>query len=261
MKKTFIAISLVILVACGSVKTKTASSPENQDHLILATLWYQRSAEMRALYLQCYHNAETALAENIKKSPANKPFAVVMDIDETVLDNSPFQGWQVLEKKPFSDAEWNRWVSLSKAEALPGAVEFTRFADSLGVDIYYISNRKTPELEATLKNMTALGFANADASHMLFKTETSSKINRRSEVEKTHEIVLLVGDNLADLDAVFEKRPDNFGMSNVDSLKNRFGTRYIVLPNPMYGNWLSEILKQTPGATDREKLLKRIQGF
>jgi 5'-nucleotidase (lipoprotein e(P4) family) len=234
---------------------------EDQDHLILATLWYQKSAEMRALYYQCFRNAEIALAENLAWAGRTKPAAVAIDIDETLLDNSPFQGWQVFEKKEYNDEDWLRWVELARARPLPGAVEFTRYADSLGVEVFYVSNRTVREMGPTIANMAALGFVNADSTHMLLKETTSSKVERRALIEKDYEILLLVGDNLADHSGIYEKRGPDHGFAAVDADRRLFGTRYIVLPNPMYGNWLNDLLRTTPGNTEREKLLQILDGF
>jgi 5'-nucleotidase (lipoprotein e(P4) family) len=251
----------------------------SQDQLILATLWFQKSAEMRALYYQCFRNAGKALSDNLgtagrAMAPAEvaigekrawtgttKPPAVVLDIDETLLDNSPFQGWQVIENKAFNNQDWTRWVELARARPLPGAVDFTRYADSLGVEVFYVSNRTVQEMGPTITNMAALGFADADSAHMLLKETTSSKVPRRAMIEKDYEIILLVGDNLADISGVYEKRGADFGFDAVDADRQLFGTRYIVLPNPMYGNWLSELLKMTEGLTEREKLLKLLETF
>ncbi|MDM8001668.1 MAG: HAD family acid phosphatase, partial [Bacteroidota bacterium] len=242
MKKLIIVTVVIMLASCATVKqtsTPSEGSPaptagnnsvliaegraarpepnlyatdlqEDQDHLILATLWYQKSAEMRALYYQCFRNAETALRENLAlqggrisaaDSPVTmdtalakdkRPAAVVLDIDETLLDNSPFQGWQVLEKKPFNNDDWLRWVELARARPLPGAVEFTRYADSLGVGVFYVSNRTVQEMGPTIENMKLYGLANADSTHLLLKQTTSSKVERRAQIEKNFDIILPV---------------------------------------------------------------------
>ncbi|MCK7542271.1 MAG: hypothetical protein MZV63_71050 [Marinilabiliales bacterium] len=93
----------VIRPATGADADQLTGAEASQDQLILATLWYQKSAEMRALYYQCFRNAEIALAENLAWAGRTKPAAVVLDIDETLLDNSPFQGWQVTENKAFNN--------------------------------------------------------------------------------------------------------------------------------------------------------------
>jgi len=261
MKKLIIVACMIMVASCATVKPETAPVAEDQDHLILATLWYQKSAEMRALYYQCFRSAEIALAENLAWAGRTKPAAVAIDIDETLLDNSPFQGWQVFEKKEYNDEDWLRWVELARAEPLPGAVDFTRYADSLGVEVFYVSNRAVQEMGPTIENMSALGFVNADSTHMLLKESTSSKVARRAMIEMDYEIILLVGDNLADHSGFYEKRGPDHGFSAVDADRKLFGTRYIVLPNPMYGNWLSELLKKTEGRTEKEKLLRLLEAF
>ena len=267
MKKLIIVTGMIMLAACGTVRkgaapsAATVSPPETQDQLILATLWYQQSAEMKALYYQCYGNAETALSENLAWSDKTKPAAVVLDIDETVLDNSPYQAWQVHENKPFTDQDWTRWVNMAQAEPLPGALEFTRYADSLGVEVFYVSNRTVTEMAPTIANLAACGFPDADTTHLLLKQSGSSKIERRALIEKDYEILLLIGDNLADHSGAYEHRGPDLGFATVEADKELFGTRYIILPNPMYGNWLTEIMRQSEGTTTREKLLKMLRGF
>jgi 5'-nucleotidase (lipoprotein e(P4) family) len=301
------SVSEAEAVTAGDESSETARSypaaeaSEDQDHLILATLWYQKSAEMRALYYQCFRNAETALKSNLEmqrqtaavpephlaESPtfsvlssgetgattsdtsatgdsgptSHKKPAVVLDIDETLLDNSPFQGWQVHEKKSFNNDDWFRWVELARARPLPGAVEFTGYADSLGVEVFYVSNRTVEEMGPTIENMKAWGFVNADSTHMAFKETTSSKVERRALIEQDYEILLLVGDNLADHSGIYEKRGPDHGFAAVDADRRLFGTRFIVLPNPMYGNWLNDLLRTAPGSTEAEKLLQLIDGF
>jgi len=277
MKKLIIVTVIIMLASCSTVKKsvppvtdnsaradiskRVTEEADDQDHLILATLWFRKSAEMRALFYQCFRSAEIALAENLAWAGRTKPAAVVLDIDETLLDNSPFQGWQVLEKKEFNDDDWYRWVELAQAKPLPGAVEFTRYADSLGVEVFYVSNRTVQEMGATIENMADWGFVNADSTHMLLKETTSSKVERRALIEKDYEILLLVGDNLADHSGIYEKRGSDNGFAAVDADRRLFGTRYIVLPNPMYGNWLNDLLRTAPGDTEHEKLLNMLEGF
>jgi predicted secreted acid phosphatase len=269
MKKLIIVTGIIMLASCATTRHTTPAAEyrtglpgreakelsaedssslaaeEDQDHLILATLWFRKSAEMRALFYQCFRSAEIALAENMAWAGRTKPAAVVLDIDETLLDNSPFQGWQVLEKKEFNNDDWFRWVEL----------------DSLGAEVFYVSNRTVQEMGPTIKNMAALGFANADSTHMLLKETASSKVERRALIEKDYEIMLLVGDNLADHSGAYEKRGSDNGFAAVDADRRLFGTRYIVLPNPMYGAWLSELLKKSEGQPEKDKLLKLLDTF
>ena len=261
MKKLIIVTLVIMVASCATMKQTPQPGEEDQDHLILATLWYQKSAEMRALYYQCFRNAEIALAENLAWADGVLPPAVVLDIDETVLDNSPFQGWQVMESKSFNNDDWRRWVELACAAALPGAVEFTRYADSLGVEVFYVSNRTVQEMGPTIENMTALGFANADSMHMLLKETSSSKVERRAKIGNDYDIILLIGDNLADFSGIYEDRGDDLGFAAVEADRELFGSQYIILPNPMYGNWLNELMKRSGRGTTRDRLVRILVNF
>jgi 5'-nucleotidase (lipoprotein e(P4) family) len=200
--------------------------------------------------------------EKTGKSVNKKPKAVIMDIDETVLDNSPVEAYQVINNVPFSDTLWNRWVSLCSAEPLPGALNFTRFAESKGVEIFYVSNRSAANsLGASIRNLAIKGFPFADSIHVVLKTDVSSKEKRRLAIAGKYDILLLMGDNLADLDTAFEKRGDDLGFGAVAGRFNEFGTRFIVFPNSMYGPWLNAAIKDITGNSNREKLMKSLISF
>lgn len=260
MKKIlFIAIpAIVLLTGC---KNKI-SREVNQDHLLYATIWYQNSPENRALYYQGYNIAGMRLEQSARVK-GQKPKAAIVDIDETMLDNSPFQAQEVISNEGFSADFWNQWSKRKCAKALPGAVNFSRLCDSLGITLFYISNRSTAELEATIKNLDSLGFAYAKPEYLLLKESDSSKKARREKVSEKYEIVILVGDNLNDFSEVFESRGDDWGVSLVEQYKNAFGSRFIILPNPMYGEWEKNIYK-TRNLTEEQKYTlrkKAIKGF
>lgn len=232
-----VVLNFLLLVSCTSNTDKVKF---NQDHLIYATIWYQNSPEMKALYYQGFNIAGERLKQFLK-TKTTKPKAVIVDIDETMLNNSPFQVQEIIDNKEFSSEFWNEWSQLGKAEATPGAVEFSKLCDSLGVALFYISNRKTDELEATIRNLDSLGFAYAKPEYLLLKENESSKKARREKVMEQYEIVLLIGDNLNDFSEVFEDRSDSWGTPAVEKFKKEFGNRFIVLPNPMYGDWEKNI--------------------
>jgi 5'-nucleotidase (lipoprotein e(P4) family) len=257
MNKIFILIiSISLLLSCRNQKADTTIQPESQDQLILAVLWFQSSAEMQALFFQGYNIATESLAKKLKNKANKKPKAVIMDIDETVLDNSPVEALSVLENLPFTDSLWLSWVKKESALVLPGARDFIEFADSGGVEIFYVSNRNAPaEFGPTLENLKKAGLPFADSLHLLLKTDVSSKEPRRTLVAEKYDILMLIGDNLGDFDQVFESRGEDKGFGAVITNKSRFGTDFIVLPNPMYGSWINAAIKNQEG-TMREKLLK-----
>lgn len=229
----FLALFTIIFYSgCG--KTSTSQKDLNEQS-VLALLWYQSSAEMRALSYQAFNLARLRFDQDLEREH-DKKRAVVVDIDETVLDNSPWQAGLVGTEKSFPEG-WENWCRSAEAKALPGAVEFLEYIVSKGADVFYVSNRSVQVKSGTMANLKAAGFPQVEESHMLLKETDSDKEPRRQRIEETHQIVLLIGDNLGDFDAVFYKKGSTGRAGAVDQLKNRFGQKYIMLPNPMYGDW------------------------
>jgi len=253
----FNILIITTLVSCGNGQKNTQTSTLD-NKLLMAVSWYQNSAEMTALYYQGFNIAKISLDESIKSNKQKKPLALVVDIDETMLDNSPFE--TTLFSKVYALADWYKWTSLGTAKALPGALEFVKYAKSQLVDVFYITNRDDNERVGTLKNLVNLGFPNADENHLLTRSEmsessgsTGSKEGRRAKVSESHEIVLLIGDNLNDFSQVFEDRSINYGKDAVEKNKDIFGKKFIMLPNPMYGAWEKPLLDYKHGLDENEK--------
>jgi 5'-nucleotidase (lipoprotein e(P4) family) len=200
-----------------------------------AVVWYQQSAELQALYYQAYQLATLRL-EQIKETSKSGKWAVVLDLDETVLDNSPYQAAVITRGVVFPEG-WSEWVNLAQAEILPGAKSFLEKAVELGFEPFYITNRSEKEKVATIKNLKDKKIPFADDAHVITKSTTSDKTLRREKVSETHEIVLLIGDNLGDFDEVFQRKSNSIRKNEVDALKHEFGKRFIIVPNPMYGEW------------------------
>ncbi len=264
MKKILILMAVAAMaVSCTKTPSKevAVTCDTTQNHLLMSVAWYQVSAEMEALYIQGFNIAEMRLGEVVKKEKGK--LAVVVDIDETMLNNSPIEAESILKNRSFSKEFWAEWSAKSAAEATPGSVEFANFAKSKGVEIFYISNRDSSEIGSTIANLIKVGFPYADSSHCLFKTTTSNKEPRRLEVSKTHNIVMLIGDNLGDFAEVFDHRNDNYGKSSVDSLRSMFGKKFIVLPNPMYGDWEKAIWRGEKLSTCQKDSARRsiLKGF
>jgi 5'-nucleotidase (lipoprotein e(P4) family) len=252
-------ISLILLTLClltSSCSQRQSSAPDS-DQMVMATLWYQHSAEARALYYQAYNLAKLRVEQALDTLPEGIRLAVVADIDETILDNSPSEGKNILEGERYSPARWADWTDQRSAKALPGSLEFAQYLSRVGVDLYYISNRSIEELDATLENLQKLSFPFADPEHILLKTDQSDKTPRRQQVMENNLIILLLGDNLNDFTNVFEDRSENFGFNEVDELSDEFGKRFIVFPNPLYGSWTKPIYGSTSGMSPQEIALKR----
>ncbi|HYY41526.1 MAG TPA: 5'-nucleotidase, lipoprotein e(P4) family [Pyrinomonadaceae bacterium] len=253
------ALSLVALTTAAAQQPQPTPTPADNEYQVGAILWTQTSGEIRALYYQAFKLARLVLDQDLKhKSKLRR--AVVVDIDETVLDNSPQQAWLVRERKEFNQPDWAAWVKLADAQPLPGAVEFLRYADAKGVRVFYISNRKEEERAGTMANLRKFNFPNVTDETVLLRGSVSSKEPRRKQVAAQHRIVLLMGDNLNDFAEVFEKRTVAERLAAVEQNRDQFGTQFIMLPNAMYGDWESAIYSNPtpsePRAVRRRNTLK-----
>tara|TARA_B100000989_G_scaffold25593_1_gene16550 strand:- start:368 stop:982 length:615 start_codon:yes stop_codon:yes gene_type:complete len=197
--------------------------------------WHKNSAEYKALCLQAYNIATNKLELEISKNH-KKPLAIIADLDETILNNTPYNEMLINENKSFNQENWTNWVNKEIATAIPGSLDFFSYAKSLGVEIIYLSNRKVENYEATKSNLVELGFPFDDTTLMLLREEDTDKLARRSSI-KGYEIIMLIGDNLGDFDSAF------FGKTNQERweasiyLKDNFGDKFILIPNLIYGDW------------------------
>ncbi|HSE18493.1 MAG TPA: 5'-nucleotidase, lipoprotein e(P4) family [Pyrinomonadaceae bacterium] len=226
-----------------------------------AVLWAQASGEMRALSYQAFNLARMVLDRDLRMRHRSRlrP-AIIVDVDETILDNSRYQATLLKNHQNHSGQRFTEWVNRAEATALPGAVEFLRYATSRGVRVFYITNRKEVEKEGTAVNLKKLGFPEVNDQTLLVRTDpkTSSKELRRDSVEKKHRIVLLMGDNLNDFAEVFDNSKTVADrLAAADLNKDKFGVRFIVLPNAMYGDWENAIYDYNFQLDDKQKAAKR----
>lgn len=248
--RSLLLIASLLLTAC---QNREAKSPVNSsERLLMATLYHQTAAEYRALCYQSYNLAKLRLDEALKTKMDKKP-AVIVDVDETVLDNSNYEARQILDGTSYSFETWKTWTDLCAAIPVPGALEFLKYAASKGVDVFYVTNRKLVEKQSTTENLRKMGFPNADTAFVMPRTTEGSKEPRRRAIQATHEIVLLCGDNLNDFSSIFEDKPTAERFAVTDSVQSLFGSRFIVLPNPMYGDWDTALFNGQRGLSDSAK--------
>lgn len=218
-----------------------------------ASLYQQRAAEYKALCFQAYNIARLRIDEAVKHKSA-KPLAVVTDLDETLLDNSPEDARAAINNQEFDAKAWKRWTAQGIADTVPGGPSFFKYAASKGVKVFYITNRDEDERAGTLKNLQLYHLPFADDAHLILKTTTSSKEARRQEVLKKYNIVLLCGDNLPDFDALYDNHPSEENReATTQKLKKQFGSKYIVLPNPSYGDFENALFKFNYRLTPAQK--------
>ena len=200
--------------------------------------WFAAAAEQRAVYVQTYRHA-AATIERLARGRSAGSWAVILDADETVIDNSPYEIQQARLGIPYDSASWDAWVKRGAARALPGAMEFTNRVHALGGRVVIVTNRDQVYCDVTRENILRVG---VPADEVLCRTDRAngSKDPRFSAVQSgtapsvlpSLDVLMWVGDNIQDF-----PRLTQAARSAPDSALGAFGERYIVLPNPMYGSW------------------------
>lgn len=223
------------------------------DYRFGALGWMQNSAEYRLLTEQTYRAALTQLqvglhdpnwsGDEVQLSNGgfqHKKPAVILDCDETVLDNSAYNARNIVDGEEYSTESWNAWCQEAKAGVVPGALEFAKAARGLGVRIFFVTNRRDVVKEATIRNLNELGFR-ANAVNVLTrnagKGRGDDKVSRRASVGRNHRIVLLIGDNMSDLCSGMDTLNAEERNRVAKEKRAMLGSRWFMLPNPVYGGW------------------------
>jgi 5'-nucleotidase (lipoprotein e(P4) family) len=230
----------------------TTASAQTPGDTVNAVLWTQSAAEYHASAVQTYRAAErqllaalrdpnwTAAVEQTASDFGKLPPAVILDLDETVVDNSPMQARLIKENKTFNEADWTRWVRESRAGLVPGAMDFLKVAHGAGVAIFYITNRQcdpTSASDPTVLNLKQLGLPFA-STRLFCRTDISDKSPRRTRVANAHRVLLIIGDDFNDFYTVPQSQMTIEARLAAARAHDRWwGDRWFMLPNPMYGNW------------------------
>jgi acid phosphatase len=265
------AVLACLLAGCDTLPTRAVATPEPGPAPVVMPVpkgpaandnlngvaWMQTSVEFRLLAGQAWRAGLgqldralktpgwDALTREERANPATGlPPAVIVDVDETVLDNTPYQARLVRDGQGYDDRTWNLWVNEAAARPVPGALEFARAASARGVTIYYISNRTAEQGAATLANLRKVGFPVKDASQFLglgtvvegCQSKGSDKGCRRQLVGRTHRVLLQFGDQIGDMVTVATNTPAGREQS-VRPYLGWVGERWFMLPNPSYGSW------------------------
>ena len=261
--------------ALGNNRVATAQKPDDtivsvnpQEKVLYANLYMQTSAEYRAVCEQIYWNATEKIRARLAAIPTGetKPPAVVMDLDETVLDNGGYQSYVDRERTTFQSKTWADWEAnhATEVKLVPGAKAFIEYAERNGVAVVYLSNRSTATQAGTVAALAANGLNVANIENRLLLQEPgtpSNKTDRRNKAMAMYRVVMLFGDNLRDFSEAFAvpklKADDTAGQlqaiadrkTTVDATRNHWGVDWFILPNPVYGEW-----EKTLGDNPRTKL-------
>ena len=212
----------------------------------MGLLWMRTSAEYRALAYQGYNVAMNAVKMAVTDpSHQRKPLAIVLDADETVVDNTKLMGESIVNGNGRFDAPWWRQaVHQGKSQAMPGAVEFLNEVHKQGVEIFYVSNRYAPvNLDVTIQNFKELRFPSIDKDHVLLFEKDSDKQPRFDMIAKKYYVVVYMGDNAGDFPIGTKGKTLAERNAIIDAHKEDFGTIFVVFPNPAYGSWVSALAK------------------
>ena len=244
-------------VAAPAGEDGGSGAPAGLDNLN-AVLWMQTAVEYRANSLQAYKWAGRVLDDALADPEwtallgqtagfEDLPPAVILDIDETVLDNSYYEARLTLDNEVYSDDTWDAWVLQGAATAIPGAVEFTSLASSRGVKVFYVTNRRAHLEAATRTNLAAVGVALDESTDTLLlrgerpEWESSDKTPRWESIGASHRILMMFGDNMGDFTAAAEGTVAE-RQAFADAHADYWGTKWMTLANPTYGSFIGAVL-------------------
>lgn len=249
-----IIVALLLVIAFLASKLIDHRSIVN-DGKVWSSLYQQQAAEYRALCFQAYNIARERVDEAVKVH-TDTPYAVITDIDETLLDNSRYDGLRALQDSGFRQNDWKTWTAKGIADTVPGAPAFFKYAASKGVAVFYITNRAAYERAGTIRNL--LRYNLPDTANVILQTDKSSSKEGRRDVimhgKHPYKVILLCGDNLPDFDKAYDNKPSlDQRKAATEKLQKQFGNKYIIIPNPDYNDWEGALYNYKYGATDKQK--------
>jgi 5'-nucleotidase (lipoprotein e(P4) family) len=247
-----------------------------QAQSMLSVLYAQSAAEYEASNIQTYVNAKSALDRALndnswtaaleqKENFKNKPPAIILDIDETVLNNIPFQARSIINGQSYPIG-WLEWMLEESSDAVAGVSDFLEYAQSKSIKIFYVTNRIAVAEDATRNNIKKLGLPlDTDRDVLLMKNEngwTSDKVSRRELVAKDYRILLLIGDQLGDFLPLDETTLELDSRKNLaDTYDHMWGSKWFMITNPMYGRWEASIYNNEYPDTKDKLMQMRLEAL
>ena len=268
--KSLSRIFLIILTTSSSYSFSSEKDKSFQEQSILSVLYVQTSTEFAANNLQTYLNATEALERALEDSSwsaaleqkenfSDKPPAIIIDIDETVLDNSPFQSRTILSGLSYPNG-WSEWVNESKADAVEGVYDFLHYANDKEVEIFYLTNRLESYRAPTIKNLLNLGLPFKNDNMLLMRKEENSrdKTERRKQVADKNRVVLIIGDQLTDFISTKEAYVFHTDRKKLaKKYSDMWGTKWFMITNPTYGRWELSIYENMPESEEAASEIRK----
>ncbi len=231
--------ALLAIAACSGaqLQAKEAPSCPAVQQYGMSLKFQNRSAEVQALQLQAYNLAEHRLKEILQANPQANNLAIVTDLDETVLDNTDVFVSDLKRCEDYTSwKSWDAWEQSGQPKLIPGSLDFLQFADQQGIKIFYVSDRAEKYRQSAMQMMKRLNLPQVQSRQILLYG--TPKEQRRQSISKDYEIVLLLGDTLHDFSGAFSNQQTAAERAAaVAQNREKFGDRFIVLPNVSYGAW------------------------
>lgn len=276
IKKRFqilIAVFFMVITAVGCASKRAGHIPDKLNSI----LWVQSSTEYQMVATQSYLLAKVLLDRGLEDNNwtaaveqledySQLPPAIIVDVDETVLDNSAYYARLEYAGTYWDDDLWNNWVLEVYASAVPGSVEFLQYAQSKGVMVFYVTNRSHEHEKATRSNLLSLGFPISDQVDTLLtrrekRNWNSDKTSRRSFVAEQYRIILLVGDDANDFVTGTKNVSSELRKEVLNKYQEYWGEKWIVIPNPIYGGWEFALYNGKFGLSDAQKFEIKFEGM
>ncbi len=187
----FTATAILSLGFKEPEKPTNLTQQQLNEQSVLALNWMQQSGEYIALTHQAFNNAKMLFDYARFRKISNLAF--IVDIDETVLDNSAYQAGLVDTNNRFNSGSWNQWVATKKARAIPGAIEFVNYVNARDGKVFFITDRvkssqkdgSKNDLEiATIENLKSLGFTGVNPKTVILKGEFTRTIAGKIDTSK-----------------------------------------------------------------------------
>jgi 5'-nucleotidase (lipoprotein e(P4) family) len=265
-----LVVSLVALLfvfsvaAVGAQETSSKAICANSlvEQNVSGTLWLM-SAENRALCLQTYNLATSVFDKARAEYKGTRKLAIVLDIDDTIIDSTSYTAGIILGK-PWTADSWAQWIASSSVALVPGAREYLGHVVAFGGEVFYVTNRGPELKDDTLIGLMKLGLPYPDAGHLYIREKgaPSSKESRRQSVQAGFEVVSFLGDNLEDFSDAFAPAQGVASREKaVLGMRDQWGSRFIVFPNPMYGDWEKALVNAQKGLTVDQTMARRVEAL
>jgi len=228
------------------------------DERLHSVLWVQTSAEHWAVSRQIYATAAegleaarddaawTAIIDAGTDPPL--PPAIIIDVDETVLDNSGHTARAILAQRPFRPDTWQQWVAEASAPVLPGALDYLNRADELGIVVMYLTNRHVDKEPATRINLAAVGAPMGEGIDTVLTRDEKAgwgrdKVTRRIWISERYRVLQVIGDDLHDFVSLPDGVTGDERITIAERYEDRWGRYWFLIPNPMYGSWETALMQ------------------